>query len=280
MSDFAEVEHADGVAPSVSDDEEAGMIKTRGRRRRKTGNYHQMLQEMQRAVLNVVVKGYPDTNRVIIRKKDGKNGERDSFELLVEGYGLKNCMNTEGVNPYSTWTNNVMETAQVLGIEAARSTIISEIQSVMDSMDIDNHHIYLLACIMTLKGEVLGITRFGMVKMGDSVLQLASFEKTPDHLFEAATRMKSDPIRGVSESIIMGQTVKLGTGAVSVIRPLELTEADFDRIEPVFATSLSRGRVAKGWEGEKMNGWNLPPPKEHRSKNVDGDITMTDAGAA
>jgi DNA-directed RNA polymerase III subunit RPC1 len=106
---------------------------------------------------------------------------------------------------------------------------------------------------MTVKGEVLGITRFGMVKMGDSVLQLASFEKTPDHLFEAATKMKSDPISGVSESIIMGQTVKLGTGATSVIRPLHLDPEDLAQKEPMFQTALKHNRLAKGWNDWRIN---------------------------
>ena len=44
----------------------------------------------------------------------------------------------------------------------------------------------LLADLMAFKGEVLGITRFGIAKMKSSVLMLASFEKTTDHLFEAA----------------------------------------------------------------------------------------------
>ena len=35
--------------------------------------------------------------------------------------------------------------------------------------------------------QVLGITRFGIAKMKDSVLMLASFEKTTDHLFEVNT---------------------------------------------------------------------------------------------
>jgi DNA-directed RNA polymerase III subunit RPC1 len=42
-------------------------------------------------------------------------------------------------------------------------------------------------------------------------------------LFEAAARGKIDSIDGVSECIIMGQSVKLGTGAMQVIRPLGLT---------------------------------------------------------
>jgi DNA-directed RNA polymerase III subunit RPC1 len=225
------------------DDHEA--IKARGRKKKRSLSHFQTLQELKRAVLNVVVKGYPDTARAIIRKKDnaGSSEGKEELELLVEGYGLKACMTTPGVDGTFTTTNSVMETAAVLGIEAARSVIIFEIRRVMESMDIDNHHIHLLACIMTLKGEVLGITRFGMVKMGDSVLQLASFEKTPDHLFEAATKMKRDPISGVSESIIMGQTVRLGTGATSVIRPLGLTAVDLVRKEPVFQASCKEGKL-------------------------------------
>jgi len=71
-------------------------------------------------------------------------------------------------------------------------------------MIIDPRHVMLLGDVMTYKGEVLGITRFGVAKMKDSVLMLASFEKTTDHLFDAAAYGKTDSIAGVSESIIMG----------------------------------------------------------------------------
>ncbi len=47
-----------------------------------------------------------------------------------------------------------------------------------------------------VKGEVLGITRGGLAKMKDSVLMLASFEKTTDHLFEAAFYGQEDEIYG------------------------------------------------------------------------------------
>jgi len=92
----------------------------------------------------------------------------------------------------------------------------------------------LLADVMTFKGEVLGITRFGLSKMRDSVLQLASFEKTPDHLFDAAAGMKADKIEGVSEKIIMGQTMTVGTGAFQVVRRLGLKEADVTKHDTPF----------------------------------------------
>ena len=124
-----------------------------------------------------------------------------------------------------------MEMKDVLGIEAARQSIINEVSDVMKQMDIDPRHMQLLADVMTYKGEVLGITRFGLAKMRDSVLQLASFEKTPDHLFDAAVQMKKDEIKGVSENIIMGQSVGLGTGSMSVFRPLGTETIAGDQIE-------------------------------------------------
>jgi DNA-directed RNA polymerase III subunit RPC1 len=54
--------------------------------------------------------------------------------------------------------------------------------------------------------------------MKDSVLMLASFEKTTDHLFDAALFSKRDCIEGVSECIIMGIPMPIGTGLFSVIR--------------------------------------------------------------
>ncbi|KAI9699676.1 MAG: hypothetical protein M1836_002710 [Candelina mexicana] len=188
------------------------------------------VQSLKRILPTIVIRGYPDASRAIIKtdEKTGKNA------LLVEGYGLKACMSTDGVIGTSTKTNSVTETRDVLGVEAARKTIIDEITLVMGDMDIDPRHMQLLADVMTYKGEILGITRFGLSKMRDSVLQLSSFEKTPDHLFDAAFGMKRDRIEGVSECIIMGKAMGLGTGACRLVRPLDLTEADVGRKETVF----------------------------------------------
>lgn len=67
--------------------------------------------------------------------------------------------------------NHIMEAQSVLGIEAARNCIIKEISYTMDShgLKVDPRHMMLLGDIMCYKGEVLGITRFGIAKMKDSV---------------------------------------------------------------------------------------------------------------
>ena len=179
---------------------------------------------LKRMLPLVPISGYPEAFRAIIQTDDKTEPGVLQYKVLVEGYGLRACMTTEGVIGTETTSNSVMECRDVLGIEAARSTIASEIAEVMGDMNIDPRHMDLLADVMTYKGEILGITRFGLAKMRDSVLQLASFEKTPDHLFDAAANMKTDRIEGVSECIIMGQTMSIGTGAFQVVRRLGIRD--------------------------------------------------------
>lgn len=128
-------------------------------------------------------------------------------------------MGTPGVAGLQARSNHVAEVMATLGIEAARATVMSEIAYTMGQhgMSIDARHTMLLADCMTARGEVLGITRFGIAKMKDSVLMLASFEKTTDHLFDAALHGRVDDVTGVSESIIMGIPMPTGTGLMKVL---------------------------------------------------------------
>lgn len=177
------------------------------------GLYYE-LKRLKRGLPMVIVKGIPEAIRAVISDDKGKR------KLLVEGYGLRQVMNTDGIIGTQTQTNHVDEMNRVLGIEAARRAIFREIQYTMTShgMSIDPRHVMLLADVMTYKGEVLGITRFGVAKMKDSVLMLASFEKTTDHLFDAALFSKLDSVAGISESIIMGTPSEaVGTGMVNLV---------------------------------------------------------------
>jgi DNA-directed RNA polymerase III subunit RPC1 len=49
----------------------------------------------------------------------------------VEGYGLREVMNTDGIVGTRTTTNHVADMRHYLGIEAARQSIINEIQYTM-----------------------------------------------------------------------------------------------------------------------------------------------------
>eukprot|EP00744_Colponema_vietnamica_P003968 GILI01006003.1.p1 GENE.GILI01006003.1~~GILI01006003.1.p1 ORF type:complete len:1223 (+),score=408.56 GILI01006003.1:351-3671(+) len=175
------------------------------------------LQSYKGQLPKVIIKGLPTVERAVINKDD--KSAPTKYNLLVEGYGLQHVMGIPGVDGTKTTSNHVMEVVQVLGIEAGRSTIMNEIKYTMEShgMSIDDRHMYLLSDTMTYKGEVLGITRFGIAKMRDSTLMLASFEKTTDHLFDASVHGRTDNIEGISECIILGIPVPLGTGLFKLL---------------------------------------------------------------
>ncbi|TQD75003.1 hypothetical protein C1H46_039471 [Malus baccata] len=174
----------------------------------------------------VIVRGVGTVQRVVINEEKVKKEKNDievkgdgkKYKLFAEGTGLLAVMGTEGIDGCKTTSNDVMEVQRTLGIEAARVCIIEEIKKVMKShgMNIDDRHMIFLADVMTYRGEVLGITRFGVSKMDKSVLMLASFERTDDILFNASVNGRVDKIEGVSESIIMGIPMQIGTGMFKV----------------------------------------------------------------
>ncbi|XP_055374770.1 DNA-directed RNA polymerase III subunit RPC1 [Condylostylus longicornis] len=175
------------------------------------------LQRLVIAIQSVVVAGLQNVSRAVIAVDDSIKPPK--YKLCVEGSGLRDVMATFGVIGTRTRSNNIWEVYNTLGIEAARTTIMNEITDVMEGhgMSVDHRHIMLLASQMTARGDVLGITRHGLAKMRESVFNLASFEKTADHLFDAAYYGQTDSIDGVSERIILGMPASIGTGLFKLI---------------------------------------------------------------
>ncbi|MEM4704026.1 MAG: DNA-directed RNA polymerase subunit A'', partial [Candidatus Bathyarchaeia archaeon] len=132
-----------------------------------------------------------------------------------------------GVDTTRTTTNNVHEIAKTLGIEAARNALIHEARSVLEDqgLDVDVRHVMLVADMMTSTGEVQQIGRHGISGKKSSVLARAAFEITVPNIVEAAVKGESDPLEGVTENVIVGQSIPIGTGLVelymSTLKPKE-----------------------------------------------------------
>lgn len=177
-------------------------------------------ERLKKQILDTRICGLENVSRVVINQlREGGTGAAKAYELLIEGTGLQQVFGVPGVDALRTSSNNILEVQRALGIEAARSLIIQEIEYTMGKhgIKIDHRHVMLLSDMMCFKGEVLGITRFGIGKMRASTLMLASFEQTADYLFNAAVQGKDEKIEGVSESIIMGVPISLGTGCVQLL---------------------------------------------------------------
>ena len=184
------------------------------------GTMHVLRSELP----NITVCGLTTAGRVVI-EADQQTGKQ--FRLFVEGDDLMGVIGTPGVAGTKTSSNSIIAVWKRLGIEAARATIAHEIKDIMANhgMSIDRRHVELLADLMTVRGEVLGITRIGLARLKQSVLMLASFERTTDHLFEAAFHGQADALKGVSETVILGQPSAIGTGVIKLMhRPNSLVK--------------------------------------------------------
>ncbi|MGZ5502421.1 MAG: DNA-directed RNA polymerase subunit A'' [Halobacteriota archaeon] len=174
--------------------------------------YRALLQIVEK-VKEMVIKGVEDIKRVVVRK------ERGEYVLYTEGSSLKKVIVLEHIDSTRTKTNNINEMAEVFGVEAARNSIIEEAMSTLreQGLTVDVRHIMLVADMMTIDGEVKQIGRHGIAGEKTSVLSRAAFEVTVNHLLDAAIRGEIDELAGVTENVIVGQPILLGTGDVRLI---------------------------------------------------------------
>jgi len=162
------------------------------------------------------VKGIPQVKRGLVMEE--KLGEKSEWVIRTEGSNLELTLDTEGVDPARTTSNNMHEVAEVLGIEAARNVIIKEASSVLEEqgLDVDVRHVMLVADAMTASGEVLQVGRHGVSGEKASTLAKAAFEITIPTIVDAAIKGTRDTLRGVAENVIVGQQVPMGTGLIEV----------------------------------------------------------------
>ncbi|MBG01362.1 MAG: hypothetical protein CL470_03745 [Acidimicrobiaceae bacterium] len=204
-----------------------------------------IFKSIQEDILNnVVIKGIKNITNIVMSEK--KTYIKENYEIVphkswileTDGVNLLNIFNSEYVDPENTYSNDIIEIYDVLGIEAARNMLIEEITSVMsDASYINTKHINLLCDIMTNKGYLTSINRQGINRGDIGPLAKCSFEDTTDQLIKASIFGEKDKLNGVSSNIMMGQTIHAGTGLCNILldedklihemKDINLTQDDF-----------------------------------------------------
>ncbi|MEM4243974.1 MAG: DNA-directed RNA polymerase subunit A' [Candidatus Bathyarchaeia archaeon] len=171
-----------------------------------------VLKKMLSKIPALHVKGVPEIKRVLVTEEHGE------WVIRTDGSNLAKVLEISGVDTSRTTTNNIHEIAKTLGIEAARNALIKEAASVLEEqgLDVDVRHVMLVADMMTATGEVQQIGRHGISGKKASVLARAAFEITVPNIVEAAIKGESDPLEGVTENVIVGQSIPIGTGLVEL----------------------------------------------------------------
>jgi DNA-directed RNA polymerase subunit A' len=187
------------------------------------------LYKLKEKLKDTIVSGVKGITQVVVATRD------KDYVVLTAGSNLKEVREVKCVDPNRVTSNDIHDVANVLGIEAARQTIINEIKAVIQSqgLDINERHLKLVADAMTSSGAVKGVTRMGIISEKASILARATFE-TPDKQFVNATIQGGrDELRSVIENILLNQSIPVGTGLpgllVKVTGPLVNPELEKEK---------------------------------------------------
>ena len=185
----------------------------------------QRIQEIINAVYNIkepmmeiVVNGSRKPELVLEEVQKLKNiklaklsHEHDRTVIYTDGSNLKEALKIKDVK---VTTNNIKEIEHVLGVEAARQTIIDQLYDIYESegLSIDLRHFTLVADMMTVNGTVESLSRVGIMKHKDSIIARMAYEETMPIIYDAGQYGMEDRLDGIAENIIVGMVINRGTG--------------------------------------------------------------------
>ena len=209
-------------------------------------NVLSIFKNIQEDILNkVVIKGIPNITNIVMSEQDvykytgNELNKEKSWILETDGVNLLDVFNSNYVDFINTYSNDIIEINNFLGIEAARQLLIEQITEVIEyeGSYINDRHIELLCDIMTNKGILTAINRQGINRGDIGPLAKCSFEDTTDQLIKAGIFGEQDMLNGVSSNIMMGQVINAGTGLCDIyidehkiikdLSDINLTKDDF-----------------------------------------------------
>nr|CAD7194309.1 unnamed protein product [Timema douglasi] len=194
-----------------------------------------MLSDMTLQGIEAIAKVYmhlpqTDSKKRIVITETGEFKAIAEWLLETDGTSMMKVLSERDVDPVRTFSNDICEIFSVLGIEAVRKSVEKEMNTVLSfyGLYVNYRHLALLCDVMTAKGHLMAITRHGINRQDTGALMRCSFEETVDVLMDAASHAEVDPMRGVSENIIMGQLPRLGTGCFDLLLDAEKCKAGIE----------------------------------------------------
>lgn len=190
-----------------------------------------MLRNFQENLLNnIVLRGINGITNVLPRKlqnyvikEDGKYVRKDIWIMDTTGSNLMEILAIDFIDANRTFCNDIQETYNVLGIEAARQVLYNELVEVMEFADvyINYHHLSLLCDRMTSTENMVAIFRSGILNDDIGPIAKSTFEVHTEVLLDASRHADFDHMRGVSANVMMGQMGVFGTGSFQLVLDMD-----------------------------------------------------------
>jgi len=202
-----------------------------------------LLKNFQDNILNnIVLRGVNGITNVnprmlknMVVKEDSKYVSKDTWILDTTGSNLIDLFALDFIDYTRTYSNDIREVYDCLGIEAARQNILNEFNEVMEASDayVNYHHLSILCDRMTVKAELVPMFRSGIMNDDIGPISKGTYEMHTEVFLDASRHGDFDQMRGVSANVMCGQPGYYGTNSFSLLLDLKAMEnvKDVDVVE-------------------------------------------------
>ena len=114
------------------------------------------LYQLQEQLKSLTIKGVPGIKRAMARLEPSKD-----WVIYTQGSNLRGVLDIDEIDTNRTFTNDISEIYEVLGIEAARNAVFQEALRTLQEqgLEVDQRHLMLVSDMMTLTGQVRAVGR-------------------------------------------------------------------------------------------------------------------------
>ncbi len=202
-----------------------------------------LLKNFQDNILNnIVLRGVNGITNVnprllknVIVKEDSKYVSKETWILDTTGSNLMDLFALDFIDYTRTYSNDIREIYNCLGIEAARQNILNEFNEVMEASDayVNYHHLSILCDRMTVKADLVPMFRSGIMNDDIGPISKGTYEMHTEMFLDASRHGDFDQMRGVSANVMCGQPGYYGTNSFSLLLDLKAMEniTDTDVVE-------------------------------------------------
>jgi len=197
-----------------------------------------LLKTFQDNILNNIVlrgvSGIKNVNPRLIKdnvvKEDNKFVRKEMWVLDTVGTNLMDLFMLDFIDYTRTYSNDIREMHNILGIEAARQNILNEFVEVMEASDayVNYHHLSILCDRMTVKADLVPMFRSGIISDDIGPISKGTYEMHTEMFLDASRHGEFDQMRGVSANVMCGQAGYYGTNAFGLLLDMKAIEETED----------------------------------------------------
>ena len=182
-------------------------------------------KDVMNEIDNLQISGVDGIGNVILKKTQeyyydnllGITQFRDVWIGISTGTNLMEILGNPAINNMKTYSDNIHDTIEVFGIEAARGLLRDELYKVLSGVaDLDVRHVEILSDRLTQTGIYSSIQIEDMEALETEPLARASYMNVVNEFQKAALHGECDNINGLSSNIMVGQVPACGTGVVDI----------------------------------------------------------------